>query len=66
MTPFKTGGTTMKSLIALTIVATFTVGIAVAGKPSYFATDTSMAGNAAMPVLMAAKQDLPFDRSRSN
>ena len=55
----------MKSLIALTIVAAFTVGSAVAGKPSYLATDTSVARNAAQPVLMAAKQDLPFDRSHS-
>ena len=55
----------MKSLIALTLVAVFTVGSAVAGKPSYFATDTSVARNAAKPVLMAARQDLPFDRSRA-
>jgi len=56
----------MKSLIVLTIIAVFTVGSAVAGKPSYFATDRSVARNAPQPVLIAAKQDLPFGRSRSN
>ena len=64
--PIQNRGTTMKSLIALTIIATFTVGTAVAGKSSYFVTEKSVAQTAAKPVLMAAKQDLPFDRARSN
>lgn len=55
----------MKSLIALAAFAAFTVASAVAGKPSAFATDKSIAWNASQPVLMAAKQDLPFDRNRS-
>jgi hypothetical protein len=59
----------MKSLIALTAIAVFTVATAVAGKPSAFATDKAIAAaksNAAKsrPVMMAAQQ-LPFDRERS-
>ena len=52
----------MKSLIALTAIAVFTVTTAVAGKPAYFATDKAVA--AAKPVMMA-EQQLPFDRARS-
>ena len=61
-----TGETTMKSLIALTAIAAFTVGSGVAGKQSALATDKAIARNATQPVLMAAKQELPFDRRRSN
>jgi len=49
----------MKSLIALTAIAVFTVGSAVAGNPSAFATDKSAAQK---PVVMMAEQELPFDR----
>lgn len=49
----------MKSLIALTAIAVFTVGSAVAGKPGFFATDKY--ARASQPVLVAA-QELPFDR----
>jgi hypothetical protein len=56
----------MKSLIALTAIAAFTVGSGVAGKQSALATDKAIARNATQPVLMAAKQELPFDRRRSN
>ena len=56
----------MKSLIALTAFAIFTVATAVAGKPSAFATDKAVAEAKAAkkPVVMAAQQ-LPFDRERS-
>ncbi|MBR1268951.1 hypothetical protein JQ629_15665 [Bradyrhizobium sp. AUGA SZCCT0222] len=54
----------MKSLIALTAVAAFTVATAVAGKPAYFATDKAIAAVKSKPVLMA-EQRLPFDRDRS-
>lgn len=59
----------MKSLIALTAVAVFTVATAVAGKPSAFATDKAIAdarSNAtkSKPVMMA-EQQLPFERARS-
>ena len=52
----------MKSLIVLVAIATFTVGSAVAGKPSFFVSETSVARNASQPVLIAARQELPFDR----
>ena len=52
----------MKSLIALVAIAAFTVGSAVAGKPSFFVSETSVARKASKPMLMAAKQELPFDR----
>jgi hypothetical protein len=52
----------MKSLIALTAIAVFTVATAVAGKPSAFATDKAIAAaRSAKPVMMAS-QELPFDR----
>ena len=56
----------MKSLIALTAFAVSTVAIAIAGKPSAFATDKAIAEAQAArkPVVMAAQQ-LPFDRERS-
>lgn len=56
----------MKSLIALTAFAVFTVSTAIAGKPSAFATDKAVAEAQAAkkPVVMAAQQ-LPFDRERS-
>ena len=62
--PQKQGGTIVKSLIALTAVAVFTVTIAVAGKPSAFATDKAIAAAKSKPVMMA-EQQLPFDRQRS-
>lgn len=52
----------MKSLIVLAAIAAFTVGSAVAGKPSFFATEESLARKASQPVLMMAEQELPFDR----
>jgi hypothetical protein len=56
----------MKSLIALTAVAVFTVGTAVAGKPSAFATDKAIAdARAAKQPIMMAQQELPFDRTWS-
>ena len=64
----------MKSLIALTAIAVFTVTTSVAGKPGAFATDKAIAAaksaaakSAAAkskPVMMA-EQQLPFDRGRS-
>ena len=54
----------MKSLIALTAIAVFTVATAVAGKPSAFATDKAVAAAKSKPVMMAERQ-LPFDRVRS-
>ena len=54
----------MKSLIALTAIAVFTVTTAVAGKPGAFATDKAIAAAKSKPVMMAAQQ-LPFDRQRS-
>ena len=54
----------MKSLIALTAVAAFTVATAVTGKPSAFATDRAIAAAKSKPV-MVAEQRLPFDRVRS-
>ena len=54
----------MKSLIALSAFAVFTVATAVAGKPGYFATDTAVAAAKSKPVMMA-EQQLPFDRARS-
>jgi hypothetical protein len=54
----------MKSLIALTAIAVFTVATAVAGKPPAFATDKAIAAARAKPVMMA-QQQLPFDRARS-
>jgi hypothetical protein len=54
----------MKSLIALTAIAVFTVTTAVAGKPAYFATDKAIAAAKSKPVMMA-EQQLPFDRARS-
>ncbi len=56
----------MKSLIALTAIAVFTVAIAVTGKSSAFATDKAIADARAVkkPVMMA-EQQLPFDRQRS-
>ncbi|MBR1282420.1 hypothetical protein JQ597_10265 [Bradyrhizobium sp. AUGA SZCCT0177] len=54
----------MKSLIAMTAIAAFTVATAVAGKPAYFATDKAIAAAKSKPVLMA-EQRLPFDRDRS-
>ena len=56
----------MKSLIALTAIAVFTVATAVAGKPSAFATDKAIAeAKAAKKPVMMAEQQLPFDRQRS-
>ena len=54
----------MKSLIALTDIAVFTVATAVAGKPGALATDKAIAAAKSKPVLMA-EQQLPFDRERS-
>jgi hypothetical protein len=54
----------MRSLIALTAFAVFTVATAVAGKPSAFATDKAIAAAKSKPVMMA-EQQLPFDRRRS-
>ncbi|MBR1234469.1 hypothetical protein [Bradyrhizobium sp. AUGA SZCCT0182] len=54
----------MKSLIAMTAIAAFTVATAVARKPAYFATDKAIAAAKSKPVLMA-EQRLPFDRDRS-
>jgi len=54
----------MKSLIALTAIAVFTVATAVAGKPAAFATDEAIAAAKSKPVMMA-EQQLPFDRQRS-
>jgi len=54
----------MKSLIALTAIAVFTVATAVAGKPGAFATDKAIAAVKSKPVMMA-EQQLPFDRQRS-
>jgi hypothetical protein len=64
MAPSKTRGATMKSLIALTAIAAFTVATAVAGKPPAFATDKAIAAAKSKPVMMA-EQQLPFDRARS-
>jgi hypothetical protein len=54
----------MKSLIALTAIAGFTVATAVAGKPPAFATDKAIAAAKPKSVMMA-EQQLPFDRARS-
>jgi hypothetical protein len=54
----------MKSLIAMTAIAVFTVATAVAGQPAYFATDKAVAAAKSKPVQMA-EQRLPFDRDRS-
>ncbi|WOH66311.1 hypothetical protein [Bradyrhizobium sp. BWA-3-5] len=54
----------MKSLIALTAIAIFTVTVAVAGKPPAFATDKATAAAKSKPVMMA-EQQLPFERGRS-
>ena len=54
----------MKSLIAVIAIAVFTAAIAVAGKPSAFATDKAIAAAKSKPVKMA-EQQLPFDRKRS-
>ncbi|MBA2400562.1 MAG: hypothetical protein H0V72_18055 [Bradyrhizobium sp.] len=54
----------MKSLIAVTAIAAFTLAAAVAGKPGAFATDKAIAAAKSKPVLMA-EQQLPFDRERS-
>lgn len=54
----------MKSLIALTAIAVFTVTAAVARKPSAFATDKAIAAAKSKPVIVA-EQGLPFDRARS-
>ena len=54
----------MKSLIALTAIAVFTVTTAVAGKPGAFATDKAIAAAKSNSV-MIAEQQLPFDRQRS-
>ena len=54
----------MKSLIALTVIAVFTVATAVAGKPAYFATGNAVAAAKSKPVMMA-QQQLPFDRERA-
>jgi hypothetical protein len=60
------GSVTVKSLVALTAIAVFTVATGVAGKPSASATDKAIADARAAkkPVMMAAQQ-LPFDRERS-
>jgi hypothetical protein len=60
----KQGLPPMKSLIALTAVAAFTVATAVAGKTPAFATDKAIAAAKSKPVMMA-EQQLPFDRPRS-
>ena len=54
----------MKSLIALTAIAVFTVATAVAGKPGAFATDKAIAAAKSKPVLLA-EQRLPFERERA-
>lgn len=54
----------MKSLIALSAIAVFTVTAAVADKPSAFATDRAIAAAKSKPVIVA-EQGLPFDRARS-
>ena len=54
----------MKSLLALTAIAIFTVSAAVTGKPPAFATDQAVAAARSKPVMMADQQ-LPFDRQRS-
>jgi hypothetical protein len=54
----------MKSLIALTAIAVFTVATAVAGKPPAFATDKAIAAAKSKPVMMA-EQQMPFDRQRA-
>jgi len=54
----------MKSLLALTAIAVFTVTVAVAGKPAAFATDKAIAAAKSKPVMMA-EQQLPFDRQRA-
>jgi hypothetical protein len=54
----------MKSLIALTAIAVFTVATAVAGKPGAFATEKAIAAAKSKPVMMA-EQRLPFDREFS-
>jgi hypothetical protein len=54
----------MKSLLALTAIAVFTVAVAVTGKPSAFATDKAIAAAKSKPVMMAERQ-LPFDRQRA-
>ena len=54
----------MKSLIALTAIAIFTVAAAVADKPSAFATDRAIAA-AKSKTVRVAEQPLPFDRTRS-
>lgn len=54
----------MKSLIALTAFAAFTVATAVAGKPSAFATDKAVAAARSKPVVVA-EQKLPFDRAHA-
>jgi hypothetical protein len=50
----------MKSLIALTAFAVFTISTAVAGKPSAFDVSKPSVGQSA-PTMMA-EQELPFDR----
>jgi hypothetical protein len=50
----------MKSLIALTAFAVFTVSTAVAGKPSAFSISKPAVG-LSEPIMMA-EQELPFDR----
>jgi len=64
MAPSKNRDATMKSLIAVTAIAVFTVATAVAGKPGAFATDKAIAAAKSKPVMMA-EQQLPFDRQRS-
>jgi len=54
----------MKSLIALTAIAAFTVATAVAGQPGAFPTDHAITAAKSKPVMMA-EQQLPFDRQRS-
>ena len=54
----------MKSLIALTAIAVFTVATAVAGKPGAFSNDKAIAAAKTNPGMMA-EQQLPFDRARS-
>ena len=59
----------MKSLIALTAIAVFTVTTAVAGKPGASATDKAVAAAKSATTkskpMMMAEQQLPFDRERS-
>ena len=54
----------MKSLIAVAVIAVFTVATAVAGKPGAFATEKAVAAAKSKPVMMA-EQQLPFDRERA-